>query len=233
MKKIITLTILLLLALNSVLAASVKDIRSLSGEGRFIDVSLTEINHIKFPYSIKEVKTSKNLSLSIEGSSVFVAISKYNQPVELFVILDALEENKIVNLILIPKKIPSTTIEIFDPNKKSQQILEAEKSLPYEVALRNMILAAKKDGGISGYFSKDSKNVYRKTEQLLLQQIKELSGYRFKLEIWSVLNTSGHELFLKEEDFYVLGMRAISLDEHILEPDTSTLLYIIKRNSGD
>jgi len=230
MKRIILPAFLILFCLilaTNLKAEIVKDIRELFGENRFIEVSLQEINHIKLPVQIKEVKTSKKLTLNIENKSLFVRLNK-NEPAELFIILND-EENRVVNIILIPKSIPAETVEIIDPTKKNEKIRRAEKSLPYEVVIRNMVISAKNSGKIDGYFKKDftDENIYFSTDQLYLKKLKELKGYRYKLEIWEVTNISGDSLYLKERDFYTQGMRAISLDKHELPDNGTTKAYIV------
>lgn len=230
MKKIILLITLLVCASVPVFSAeNVHDIKVLAGNERFFDVSLSDINLLKFPYDVKEVKTSKKLSMTIEKSNVFLSMGAHNQPVELFVVFNT-KELKTVNIILVPKRIPSKTLTFFDSDKKNDAIVDAEKSLPYEVALRNMILAAK-DNSSDGYFSKKIQGNHKKTSQLFLQQIKELAGYRFRLEVWEVKNISGENLYLEETDFYVHGMRALSLDTNKLDIDKSTKLYIVYRTN--
>lgn len=226
--KIRTILILTILFISANMSfALVKDIRELVGEGRFIEVSLQEINHIKLPYQIKEVKTSKKLTLNIEDKSLFVRLNK-NEPAELFILLND-KEHSVINMILIPKSIPAETIEVIDPTKKNEQIVRAEKSLPYEIVIRNMIISAKNSGKIDGYFQKDfqNKNIYFSTDQLYLRKLKELRGYRYRLEIWEVTNISGDSLFLEERDFYTQGMRAISLDAQELPDNGTTNVYIV------
>jgi len=213
-------------------AEIVKDIRELIGENRFIEVAAQEINHIKLPYHIKEVKTSKKITLNIEGKSLFVKLNK-KVPTELFIILNN-KENKVVNIILIPKEIPAVTIEIIDPTIKNEEAERVEKSLPYEVVIRNMIISAKQSGNIDGYFSESfkDKNIYYSTDELFLQKVKTLKGYRYMLEIWDITNISGSELYLNEHDLYTHGMRAISLDKHKLSDNETTKAYIIY-STGD
>jgi|GEM_PF-3851834 len=226
------LIVFILFSVINAKAQIVKDIRELVGEDRFIEVAAQEINHIKLPYQIKEVKTSKKLSLNISGNSLFVRLNK-KAPAELFIILND-EENKVVNIILIPKDIPATTIEIIDPTKKNEKAKRIEKSLPYEVVIRNMIISAKQNGKIDGYFNKSFKdeNIYYSTKDLFLQKLKELKGYKYMLEIWDITNISGSELYLKERDLYTQGMRAISLDKHRLSDNETTKAYIVYPTGG-
>ncbi len=226
------LIVFILFSVINAKAQIVKDIRELVGEDRFIEVAAQEINHIKLPYQIKEVKTSKKLSLNISGNSLFVRLNK-KAPAELFIILND-EENKVVNIILIPKDIPAVTVEIIDPTRKNKKAKRIEKSLPYEVVIRNMIISAKQNGKIDGYFNKSfkDKNIYYSTEELYLQKLKELKGYRYMLEIWDITNISGSELYLKERDLYTQGMRAISLDKHRLSDNETTKAYIVYPTGG-
>lgn len=213
-------------------AEIVKDIRELIGENRFIEVAAQEINHIKLPYHIKEVKTSKKITLNIEGKSLFVKLNK-KVPTELFIILNN-KENKVVNIILIPKEIPAVTIEILDPTIENEKAERIEKSLPYEVVIRNMIISAKRSGSIDGYFNESlrDKNIYYSTDELFLQKVKNIKGYKYMLEIWDITNISGSELYLNEQDLYTYGMRAISLDKHKLGNNETTKAYIIY-STGD
>jgi hypothetical protein len=207
--------------------ALIKNIKELTGKNQFIEVAVNEMNQIKFPYDIKEVKSSKKFKSIIEKDSMFITPAQ-DEPVELYVVF-ANKDTSPLHVILIPKSIPSTVIEIIDPDKKSEAVVQAERSLPYEVAIRNMIVAAKKTGNIDGYYSKTfDKPEYRRTNQLLLQKTKEISGYKYRLEVWSVRNISLSQLYLKEDDFYVQGMRAISLDDHELKQNETTTLYIVQ-----
>ncbi len=158
-----------------------------------------------------------------------------NEPTELYIILrESSEDDRVVSVILIPKNIPAAAVEIIDPTKKNEKISRAEKSLPYEIAIRNIILSGKQNAGDSGYTKKTFEDQYivTKTNQLLLRKQSELSGYLYKLEIWEVTNNTQETLMIEETDFYVYGMRAISLDDHQLTPESNTKLYIVYPTGG-
>jgi hypothetical protein len=231
MKKALLTLIVLIVCSQAVFAEKVIDIRELTGNNRFIEVSLKEMNYVKMPYPIKGIKSSKKAEIKFKQNDrqFFVTLTK-NEPTELYIILnDSVDKERVVSVILIPKNVPSTGIEITDPTKKNDLISRAEKSLPYEIAIRNIILTGKQNIADSGYSKKSYEDQYlvTKTEQLSLRKVSELSGYLYKLETWEVNNITESSLFLKETDFYVHGMRAISIDDNNLEAGDTTLLYIV------
>lgn len=231
MKRIVFLITVLLVFAQGAFAENVYDIRELAGNNRFIEVSLREMNFFKMPYAIKGIKSSKKAVIKYKQNDkqFFVTLTN-NEPTELYIILrETADEDRVVSVILIPKNIPATAVEIIDPTKKNEKISRAEKSLPYEIAIRNIILTGKQNVADSGYTKKSFENQYiiTKTEQLLLRKQSELSGYLYKLETWEVTNNTKEPLSIEETDFYVHGMRAISLDDHQLMPESTTHLYIV------
>jgi len=226
MKKIVFLVIFSLIASLSFANVNVikKDFKDLIGN-KFINVSFKDINHFKFPYKIKEVQSSKDISVNIRGKNMFVKLFE-RIPTELFILLNDPDETTI-NIILNPKDIPAQTIEFTDKTAEMKKIYEAEKTIPYEKVIRNLIVSVSKKGKIKGYSVLEGGETL-KTDELELKKLRTFQGYKYSVEVWQVKNISDRALYLEEPFFYMIGMKAISIEKHNLAQGETTLLYIVR-----
>lgn len=226
MKKLIMLVFLTVLMSFTIHAQTIqKDFRELIAN-KFINVSVKDINLLRFPYAIKEVQSSKDLSLNIRGKNVFVKLIE-KIPTELFVMLNDPDETT-VNIILNPKDIPAQTIEFTDKATELKKIYEEEKSIPYENAIRNIILAISNTGKVKGYSVLEGDNETVRTKELELTKVRTYQGYKYSAEVWKVKNIADRALYLEEPFFYMIGMKAISIENHNLAKNEETLLYVVR-----
>lgn len=227
MKRIIIFMTVLSFCLVSVLQAKTikKDFRELIGN-KFVDVSIKDINLLRFPYQVKEVQSSKDLSMNIRGKNVFIKLIE-KVPTELFIMLNDPDETTI-NIILNPKDIPSQTIEFTDKTAEMKKVYEEEKSIPYEKAIRNIIVSISKTGKVKGYSVLEADNETIKTDELELTKLRTYQGYKYSAEVWKVKNISDKALYLEEPFFYMIGMKAISIENHNLAKGEESLLYIVR-----
>lgn len=226
MRKLLIFTILIISIASTIYAKVIKkDFRELIGN-KFINVSIKDINLLRFPYQVKEVQSSKDLSMNIRGKNIFIKLIE-KVPTELFVMLNDPDETTI-NIILNPKDIPSQTIEFTDKTAEMKKVYEEEKSIPYEKAIRNIIVSISKTGKVKGYSVLEADNETIKTNELELTKLRTYQGYKYSAEVWKVKNISDKALYLEEPFFYMIGMKAISIENHNLAKGEETLLYIVR-----
>lgn len=226
MKKLLIFTALIISVTSTVYASVIKkDFRELVGN-KFINVSIKDVNLLRFPYQIKEVQSSKDLSMNIRGKNVFIKLIE-KVPTELFIMLNDPDETTI-NIILNPKDIPSQTIEFTDKTAEMKKVYEEEKSIPYEKAIRNIIVSISKTGKVKGYSVLEADNETIKTNELELTKLRTYQGYKYSAEVWKVKNISDKALYLEEPFFYMIGMKAISIENHNLAKGEESLLYIVR-----
>ncbi|MCB4205591.1 type-F conjugative transfer system secretin TraK, partial [Deferribacterales bacterium Es71-Z0220] len=226
MKKLLIFTALIISVTSTIYASVIKkDFRELVGN-KFINASIKDVNLLRFPYQIKEVQSSKDLSMNIRGKNVFIKLIE-KVPTELFIMLNDPDETTI-NIILNPKDIPSQTIEFTDKTAEMKKVYEEEKSIPYEKAIRNIIVSISKTGKVKGYSVLEADNETIKTNELELTKLRTYQGYKYSAEVWKVKNISDKALYLEEPFFYMIGMKAISIENHNLAKGEETLLYIVR-----
>jgi hypothetical protein len=227
MKRLLSFIIILTVFTVCTVSADNKkiDIRELIGN-KIINVSFKDVNLLRFPYQIKEVQSSKDLSVNIRSKNLFVKLVN-NVPTELFIILNDPDETTL-NIILNPKDIPSQNIEFTDKAAEMRKIYEEENSMPYEKVLRNIIVSISNTGKAKGYSVIPIDNETIETNDLSLQKLRIYQGYKYNAEVWKVKNISGRALYLEEPFFYMLGMKAISIEQHDLDKNEETLLYIVR-----
>ncbi|MDK2792870.1 MAG: conjugal transfer pilus assembly protein TraK [Deferribacteres bacterium] len=226
MKKLLIFTALIISVTSTIYASVIKkDFRELVGN-KFINASIKDVNLLRFPYQIKEVQSSKDLSMNIRGKNVFIKLIE-KVPTELFIMLNDPDETTI-NIILNPKDIPSQTIEFTDKTAEMKKVYEEEKSIPYEKAIRNIIVSISKTGKVKGYSVLEVDNETIKTDELELTKLRTYQGYKYSAEVWKVKNISDKALYLEEPFFYMIGMKAISIENHNLAKGEESLLYIVR-----
>jgi len=146
----------------------------------------------------------------------------------MFTVFINTESGRTFTLLLIPIDATSQTIMIKPPAiiKKAEKW---ERLLPYENTLLNIVLAMFNETELDGFEVKNVIDVKPKYlgDIATLKLLTVYNGNHLTGEIFEVKNRKKTKIIITEKEFYKPNARAISLKDHVIEGEASTLLYVV------
>lgn len=103
-----------------------------------------------------------------------------------------------------------------------------EQSNSYESILKSIIKAMHTQTQLEGFLVENAKIKLPKIHGTQITHIQSYSGSKLLGEILEVTNTTNEALYLAEQEFYVDGIRAVSIVEKALSPKAKTRVYLIR-----
>lgn len=223
------------LALFPLIALS--EVQVIEGDGyHYVEISLTDINRIVCGLEITGVVYSKEKSIEIKrkGRNAWVKILptkkgdkiKYpSYPREVYVECGG----KVFSLILLPKKIPATTVVLKVPYENQKVAKEFEKKANnYEELILSLISHAYREEPPPGYRVKEVNKKVREFKELSLYLLKRYEGNRYMVEEYLI--TAKEEVHLSEGAFvpYIRFPVALSIVKPSLKKGESTRLLVVR-----
>jgi len=217
--------------------ASGEEFHVVEGEDyKYVNISLTDVNRIVCSSEITRVVYSKekNLEVKKDGRNAWVKILpvkegevlKYSpQPMELYVECGG----RIFSLILLPKRIPATTIVLKVPYEDRKRAREFEaKANSYERLITSLIEHAYKEEPPPGYNVKNVNEKVREFQEIDLYLRRVYEGDKFLVEEYII--TAKKEVYLDEGAFipYVRTPLALSIVKPSLKAGESTRLFVVR-----
>jgi conjugal transfer pilus assembly protein TraK len=228
---VIILLFIIVISASNVFALKTVDLKE--GLTEFVEISERDLNAIVFPVDVKVFTKSDNLEMKIQDKRVFISFKSdmemgpARSPEQLYFLTDS----KTYSMVLIPKGIPSETViaRIEDISEK-EGALSWEKEQPYISAIKSLMKAMYTNMPPNGYevAGTDATNDVSKWAGLSQILNKKYSGASFVGEVYTVINSSGDVVRLREQEFYEKGIMALSIDIHELRPNEKTEVYVIR-----
>ena len=228
-KNIVTVIVLFLTVVagaSNTFALKTVDLKE--GMTEFVEISERDLNAIVFPVDVKVFTKSDNLEMKIQDKRVFISFKSdmekggpARSPEQLYFLTDS----KTYSMVLIPKGIPSETViaRIEDISEKDGA-MNWEKEQPYISAIKNLIKAMYTNMPPNGYEVAGVDVMKDVSKWAGLTQIlnKKYSGASFIGEVYTVTNSTGDLVRLREQEFYYGEIIAVSIDTHELRPNEKT-----------
>ena len=200
------------------------------GESAFVDVSLKNLNLVKFPSAGKVYSGSKSIDVKVDGQNAFI---KWNEgeetsPQEIFFVCDS----GTYSLTLIPKQIPAQTVVVRAPKETAKEALQWESSHSYEEGLKDLVKGMYEEippFGFSVNEAREDRTIWEGTTDTL---VALYIGATLQGEIHKLANISKEPIRYKENEFYGEGTVAVSIDKHELQPGEETTVYLVKKNAA-
>lgn len=219
------------------LAFGAGKVQVVEGEGyQFVEISLTDVNRVVCSSEITSVVYSKekNIEVKRDGRNAWVKILpikegntlKYSsEPRELYVECGG----KVFSLILVPKRIPATTVVLKVPYEDKEKAREFEaKASSYERLITSLITHAYKEEPPSGYKVKEINEKVRGFQEIDLYLRKVYEGDKFLVEEYLIV--AKKEVYLDEGAFipYVRYPVALSIVKPSLKAGESTRMFVVR-----
>lgn len=223
----------LLLAASHVQAAQLID--GIEGESIYVDVSYRDYNRIQIDGArVKRIKSPDDRWIFGEADAdtgQALIQPKRKDPFGIFVISST---GKTYSLVLQPKDIPGESIIIKefrdDPRADTNNVVD--ESPDFKAQIKSMMIAMASGVPVSGL-----------KEQKVWQEIPLWQGTLFALERtltsgnyvgsqYKLINQTGQEMILAEQEFYINGVLAVAIDRLKLGAGESTAIYTVTRNAG-
>lgn len=224
--------VFLMLSVFSFKTYALNIINFTDGGSTFVELSLKNLNLIKFPSSgIRVYTSSKSIDIKVDEGNVFVKFLEdvLTVPQEVFFIIPS---GEVFSMILIPKEIPSQTIVVRLPKEDISDALSWETSHSYIAGLKELIKAMYEGKPPKGFSVKEA-NEERplwKEIRVILKQIYR--GATLQGEVYELTNITREPVRFLEKEFYEKGVLAVSLDRHELKPGEKTELYLVKKTKA-
>jgi conjugal transfer pilus assembly protein TraK len=147
-------------------------------------------------------------------------------------------QNHAISLYLTPVDMPPETIVIKEkPATVVKQVLPGKeiigKAEPVAGSVKKLILAmARNERETRDYTVEVVNQVINLWQETSFQLVDKyvgakMIGYRFRLK-----NTSNNTIRLGEQEFYKIGVVAVSIDSHVLVPAADTYIYVVMVNTN-
>lgn len=198
------------------------------GQSIFVDISMRNLNLVKFPFSGARVYTgSKLLDIKVDEGNIFIKFIENEppSPQEVFFIVSS----GVYPIILVPKEIPAQTIIVRLPREEISEALNWEASHSYIAGLKELIKAMYEERPPRGFSVKlvGEERIGWKEAKVVLRQV--YTGATIQGEVYEITNISKELARFIEKEFYEKGILAVSLDRHELKPGEKTELYLVKK----
>jgi conjugal transfer pilus assembly protein TraK len=200
------------------------------GQSSFVELSLKNLNLIKFPSSgIRVYTSSKLLDIKIDEGNVFVKFLEEGMvaPQEVFFVIPS---SGVFSMILVPKEIPAQTVIVKLPKEDISEALEWEKSHSYISGLKELIKNMYEERIPRGFALKEANEDKTRWKEVKMVLKKVYLGATLQGEVYELTNVSKDPLRFTENEFYEKGILAVSIDRHELKPGEKTELYLVKKS---
>jgi conjugal transfer pilus assembly protein TraK len=190
-------------------------------------------------YDEKQNPDGKVMAFINPNGEAYLGSENQRTPFNVFVIT----EKSSYNVLLTPLDIPGDTLVLRDrqatrkalaANQTTQSGDVAGRSPSHLRTLKTLMLAMLNGQAEAGMSWKDLNQpilLWQGTDFILQRQ---LIGRNEVGEVFKLTNTSTQLMTLTEQEFYTDGVLAITLDQALLQPRESTLIYIIRgRNDNE
>ena len=216
-------------------------VQVIEGDGyHYVEISLTDINRIVCSSEITGVVYSKEKSIEVKrkGRNAWVKILptkrggeiKYpSYPREVYVECGG----KVFSLILLPKKMPATTVVLKVPYEDLARAREFErKANSYERLVLSLIRHAYREEPPPGYRVEKLNKKVREFKELDLYILKQYVGDKYIVEEYLI--TARGEVHLNEGAFipYIRFPVALSIVKPSLKKGESTRLLVVRLREG-
>jgi len=219
--------------------AFAKEFQVVEGDGyHYVEISLTDVNRIVCPSEITGVVYSKEKSMEIKrkGNNAWVKIlptKKGNEidypsyPREVYVECGG----RVFSLILLPGKVPATTIILRVPYEdvlRAKRFEEEERLNSYERLILSLVKHAYREVPPPGYRVRKENRKVKEFQELDLYLLKSYVGDRYVIEEYLI--TAKKKISLDEGSFipYVRYPLALSIVKPSLRAGESTRLIVIR-----
>lgn len=146
-------------------------------------------------------------------------------PLNLFVSDDS---GRTYTLILTPADIPAETVMIKPRGQGRQGALQWERTQPYIVTLKRLLLQMARDAIPDGYEVVERGVTVPLWTESLFRLDREYRGGQLAGEVYTLTNTSGREMVMEEREFYRPGVTAVAIEKTVLAPAATTRVYVIR-----
>jgi len=199
------------------------------GQSVFVELSLRNLNLIKFPSSgVRVYTSSKLLDIKIDEGNVFIKFLDEGMvsPQELFFVIPSVG---VFSMVLVPKEIPAQTVIVNLPREDILEALKWEKSHSYVSGLKELIKAMYEERVPGGFAIKELNEEKTSWKEVRMVLKRIYLGATLQGEVYELTNVSKEPVRFIENEFYEKGILAISLDRHELRPGEKTGLYLVKK----
>ncbi len=174
--------------------------------------------------SVKGIQGEFELDKDSELGQVFVKPipQTSEEPIHIFL---STETGKTYALALLPQDISAQSIVLMPPGLS---LKSWEQAGSYEASIKTLIKAMHTQSEVEG-FSIERLNIKLPSIQgAKVIVLQSYTGNPLSAEVLELHNTTAQSLNLDEMDFYAEGVRAITLVEKTLLPDTKTRVYRVR-----
>lgn len=225
------------LGLISLATASGGNFQVVEGSGyHYVEVSLTDINRIVCPYEITGVVYSKEKSMEVKrkGRNAWVKILPIKKgekieypsyPREVYVECGGL----VFSLILLPKKVPATTVVLRVPHEDTARAREFEEKMgSYEKLILSLIRHAYRETPPPGYRVREENRKVKEFKELDLYLLRTYEGSRYVVEEYLI--TAREDVHLTEGSFvpHIRFPVALSIVKPKLKAGESTRMIAVR-----
>ncbi len=130
------------------------------------------------------------------------------------------------SLTLLSNDMPAENIILLSTSGQDKSI-SWENTAPYEAVIVNIIKAMHNHTALEGfYLSQETKNNFQ-IKGITVKNQERYQGDKLQGNSYEVQNISDDEITLKDSDFYKSGIRAISILNKNLSPQSKTIVYTV------
>jgi len=201
------------------------------GQSLFIDLSLKNLNLIKFPSGgVRVYTSSKLLDIKLDEGNVFIKFIEGEplSPQEVFFVVSS----GVYSMILIPKEIPAQTVIVRIPEEELSDALSWENSHSYIAGLKELIKAMYEGKPPRGFSVKEADLEVSRWGEVKTVLKQTYTGATLRGEIYELTNVSKEPVRFVEKEFYEEGILAVSVDRHELKPAEKTEAYLVKKTKA-
>lgn len=139
------------------------------------------------------------------------------------------EQGKTYSLTLLSNDMPAENIVLVSNSVQDKEI-SWEKTSSYETTIVNIIKAMHNDAPLEGFYSSQkAKNDYQ-IPGLSISSRHAYLGSKLQGHSYEIKNEMDDDVTLNTSDFYKSGIRAISILNKSLSPQSKTTVYVVRGN---
>ena len=174
--------------------------------------------------SVKGTQGEFELDKDSELGQIFIKPKSVDrqEPIHLFL---STESGKTYALALVAQDIGAQSIVLRAPGFSQ---VAFEQAGAYEALIKNLIKAMHRQSEVEGFSSRIVNLKLPSIQGAKVMLLQSYSGHPLSAEVLELHNNTQQRLSLEEMDFYVDGVRAISLLHQTLEPNAKTRVYRVR-----
>jgi conjugal transfer pilus assembly protein TraK len=194
------------------------------------NISATSLNRITVQgdriAAIKGTAGQFHLEKDLSVGQIFIQPTSPEDKAPIHVYITT-EKGHTYSLTLLSNDMPAESIILTGPNHQAE-IANWDKTASYEAVIVNMIKALHNKEMLEGFSPSDVTKSTYKIKGLLVKSSDSYLGDKLQGLGYEIENISDEELYIKESDFYKPGIRAISILNTHLAPQSKTKIYIVR-----